>query len=68
MVTGLSQIGLLLLMFLVGLEIDPAHLPERGTTAMMVLMALATTLMTTPLLAWLWPTSGAAVEPAREVG
>lgn len=54
--------GLIELVFLnVGLELGVISPP---LFAMMVLMALVTTLMTTPLLAWVWP-AGAKSSPQR---
>ncbi|MBI3404085.1 MAG: cation:proton antiporter [Acidobacteria bacterium] len=54
--------GLIELVFLnIGLELGVLSPP---LFAMMVLMALGTTLMTTPLIAWIWPTPENATQSA----
>jgi len=56
-VSAVAQVGLLLFMFLVGLELDAAHLRRRGRTALLTSHAsiVAPFLLGTALALWLYP-------------
>jgi Kef-type K+ transport system membrane component KefB len=56
-VSAVSQVGLLLFMFLVGLELDAVHLRRLGRTALLTSHAsiVAPFLMGTALALWLYP-------------